>query len=210
MLIKKDDEHISTYVQKVNGFDLLLNKAMRETIPEDMLAVYRIYTDEWDEVGVIIAPVELMKTYLISREVPKDIVNVSKYDVLIYMSPDEFIEFDHTRFLSDKYHYIGNSIDDIALNYYVSNIVPNDSDTPLLKLVKRVLDSTAHLVESDAHKSYLTQIYSRVRRTNRTREDKSSIYNQIKLLESFAESVEIIAYVRDDKGKLKPIKEKLF
>lgn len=209
MLMKSDDERVSSYVPKINNHDLLLNKAMRETIPEDMLAVYRIYTDDWDEFSTIIAPIELVKEYLKHSVIPEH-VRASKSDHVVYLTDDEFFEFDHTRFLSDKYQYIGISSDDVALNYYISRITPNDNDTPLLKLVKRVLDGTVHLIDSDSHKSYLTQIYSRIRRTSRSKEDKASIYNSFKLLESFAESVEITAYIRDDKGKLKAIKEKIF
>lgn len=209
MLIKRDHERVDHYVSKFGKHDLLLNRAMRETIPEDMLAVYRIYTDDWDEYATIIAPITLMKEYLKKSTIP-DSIEVSKDEIISHMTDDDFFEFDYTRFLSDKYQYIGDASDDIALDFYISNIVPFGDDTPLLKLVKRVLDNTVHLVNDDKHKSYLTQIYSRIRRSNRTKEDKSSVYNDFKLLEKFAESVEITAYIRDDKGKLKAIKERLF
>ena len=88
------------------------------------------------------------------------------------------------------------------LELYNQNL--NDSD--ISKLLKETLSKTIHAITDDKRKYWLTQLYSRIRRTNNTIEDKTTLYNKMKLLEQFSEDgLEITVKVRDQEGKLERI-----
>ena len=207
--IKRCSRTIKEYVNAVDDFDLLLNRAMREFIPETLLDVYEISKNNDPPFTIIIAPKPFMRELFAKTELNPDLS--------VSMSDDEFEALDYTRFLGNQYTYIGYAADDVVLNIYKSTINETQMDAPILRLLKKVLSNTTHIIdETDAekHKSSLTQIYSRIRKMETTTDNKKDIRNQMmlcmSLLEQFAERVEMIAYVRDDVGKLIPIKERIF
>lgn len=208
-IFKRKDIPISELVQRdYNDFDLLLNAATKETVSEALLGVYDVHgsNGESQPIYTLIVP------NITINQMHKEKFNNCENDCEILkghlrLTPEEYARFDHTRFTIDKYSYVGNAMDDIIIEKYISQIVPFDNDSDLAIMLKMVLSRVTHIVQNDPKKKdWLTQLYSRIRRTESPVEDKNSLYSKLKLLEQFSEGgLYLTSKVRGADGRLEDI-----
>ncbi len=95
------------------------------------------------------------------------------------------------------------------LDVYSSEVKYDPKDNGVLRLLKSLLNDTSHFVENETHRSRLTQLYSKVRGMSSEKEDKSSLYSKLKILEQYSEGVYMTVSYRDKNGELKEIQEKI-
>lgn len=208
-IFKRRDIQISELIQRdYPDYDLLLNHATKETIPESLLSVYDIHAaiGESQPIYTLIIPT------IVVNQMRKEKFNTCEKDCEIHkgflrLDKEEYKKFEHTRFTIDKYTYIGNASDDIIIEKYSSQIIPFDNDSDLAIMLKNVLSSVTHIVNNDPKKKdWLTQLYSRIRRTESPVEDRNSLYSKLKLLEQFSEGgLYLTSKVRGADGRLEDI-----
>lgn len=205
---KKEDKKVYDYIPRIDHQDLLFNKASKDTIAESYLGCYGIYSDTngLKELYVLIIP-EIIIHYMVKnkhKECESNAIKDNTYVVEdLTLTEEEYKDFEYTRFMLDKWEYIGESIEDIVIEKYISEIDPFDDDSDLTKLLKETLSKTIHVVNDEKRKYWLTQLYSRIRRTNTHVEDKNTLYSKMKQLEQLSEGgLELTVKVRNEEGKL--------
>ena len=207
-VFRKNDKKVSDTIPRIDHQDLLFNKASKDTISESYLGCYGIYSDNnlMKELYVLIVPEVIIHNMIKDKFNKCGDSSINCVMAELILSDTEYEEFEHTRFSLDKWEYIGDSTEDIIIENYTSEILPFDNDSDISKLLKETLSKTIHAITDDKRKYWLTQLYSRIRRTNNTIEDKTTLYNKMKLLEQFSEDgLEITIKVRDQEGRLERI-----
>lgn len=204
---KKTDKKVDDYIAKIDHQDLLFNRASKDTIPESYLGCYAIYSTDnmMKELYTLIIP-EITVHCMIRDKHNLCELDSSKATCIVEdleLTDAEYVDFEYTRFSLDKWEYIGDSSEDLAIEKYVSEIIPFDDDSDLSKLLKETLTKTIHVVSDEKRKYWLTQLYSRIRRANTQVEDKNTLYTKLKQLEQFSEDgLSLTVRVRDSEGKL--------
>lgn len=208
MVLLKKNISISDVIPGKENRDVLLNKVIKEVIREDLLSVYSLIHDGED-----------IKTLIVPDVLVDDTLrNIKFYDIpsidakFINAHGGIFVDediFDEYKYELSSYSYIGNKEEDIVLDIYSSEVKYDPKDNGVLRLLKRLLNDTSHFVENETHRSRLTQLYSKVRGMSSEKEDKSSLYSKLKILEQYSEGVYLTVVYRDKYGELKEIQEKI-
>ncbi len=208
MVLVKKNVNVSDVIPGKENRDMLLNKIIKEIIREDLLSVYSLIWNG-EEIDTLIVPdilVEETLRHVKFYDIPaRDNKFIDEHGG-VYVDDDEF---DYDKYMCSSYSYIGNKEEDIVLDIYSSSVKYDPKDNGVLRLLKSLLNDTSHFVENETHRSRLTQLYSRVRGMSSDKEDKSSLYSKLKILEQYSEGVYLSVKYRDKNGELKTIQEKI-
>ena len=208
MVLVKKNVNVSDVIPGKENRDMLLNKIIKEIIREDLLSVHSLIWNG-EEIDTLIVPdilVEETLRHVEFSDIPaRDVKYIDEHGG-VYVDDDEF---DYDKYMCSAYSYIGNKEEDIVLDIYSSSVKYDPKDNGVLRLLKSLLNDTSHFVENETHRSRLTQLYSRVRGMSSDKEDKSSLYSKLKILEQYSEGVYMSVKYRDKNGELKIIQEKI-
>ena len=192
MIIRKTCDPVTKYIEKPfrndildMNYNLLFNSASKDTIEEKLLGVYSVHSSDKAKPDYYLIVPEIIITEMMKLKLKVCEKNCEKLTADLILSDREYEDFEFTRFTIDKYSYIGNSADDIIIEKYTSQILPYENDSDLAKFMKEVLSKTIHIVQDDQKKKAgLTQLYSKIRRKESPVEDKNTLYEKLKIIET--------------------------